>query len=413
MRLFHASYRDRHKKKRKTRTWYVEFRDHLDRVQRLPAFKDKDASRTLAARLEDLLVCKARGQPPDLALIKWLETLRPTLRKRLAGIGLIDSGSFAATRSLRDHVAEYRRYLVDRGGTDKHADLTATRINSMLDGIGAASWLQIKGAAVMRYLADRRARDNLSAASCNHYLRGLKGFCRWMVDEHRASESPVAGLKGQNVQADRRHERRALTAAEVRRLIEAAADGPGVLGMTGPERAMLYRLGVETGLRAGELRSLTAASFDLDGQRPQVTVEAAHSKHRQKDVIELRPNTARDVRAFLARKAPAAPAFALPRSERVVQMFRADLEAAGIPYRDDAGRVADFHALRHTAGSLLLDAGVNLKTVQTFMRHSTITLTADLYGHTYLEAMTDALQRLPDLSGAMGGRKKGGKAGVA
>jgi len=413
MRLFHASYRDRHGKKRKTRTWYIEFRDHLDRVQRLPAFKDKDASRTLAARLEDLLVCKARGQPPDLALIKWLETLRPALRKRLASIGLIDSGSFAATRSLRDHVAEYQRYLLDRGGTEKHADLTANRVNWILDGIGAASWLQIKGAAVMRYLADRRARDNLSAASCNHYLRSLKGFCSWMVDEGRASASPVAGLKGQNVQADRRHERRALTAGEVRRVIEAAADGPGVLGMTGPERAMLYRLAIETGLRAGELRSLTAASFDLDGQRPQLTVEAAHSKHRQKDVVELRPNTARELRAFLARKAPAAAAFALPRSERVVKMLRADLEAAGIPYRDESGRVADFHALRHTAGSLLLDAGVNLKTVQTFMRHASITLTADLYGHTYLEAMTDALQRLPDLSDAMGGRKKDGKAALA
>jgi hypothetical protein len=29
-------------------------------------------------------------------------------------------------------------------------------------------------------------------------------------------------------------------------------------------------------------------------------------------------------------------------------MFRADLEAAGIVYRDDADLVADFHCLRHT-----------------------------------------------------------------
>ena len=70
-----------------------------------------------------------------------------------------------------------------------------------------------------RYLADRRTWDNLSATSCNHCLRALKGFCRWMVDERRASESPVARLGALNVQTDRRHERRALTIDEVRRLI--------------------------------------------------------------------------------------------------------------------------------------------------------------------------------------------------
>ena len=414
MRLFHASYRDRHGKKRKTRAWYIEFRDHLERVQRLPAFKDKAASRALGERVEYLLVSQARGQPLDLALMKWLETLRPSLQKRLVRMGLLDSESLAATRPLKDHVAGYRQYLVDRGGTLGHADLTANRIVAILDGIGAASWLDIKETAVQRYLADRRTKDNLSAASSNHYLRALKGFCRWMVDQRRASASPVTGLKGQNVQADRRHERRALTADEVRRLIEAAADGLTLHDMSGPERAMLYRLAVETGLRAGELRSLTRRSFDLDGKRPMITVEAAHSKRRQKDVVELRPNTARDLKAFLARKAPAALAFTFPRPEQVVKMLRVDLEAAGIPYRDDGGLVADFHSLRHTAGSLLLDAGVHLKAVQTFMRHSTITLTADLYGHTYLETMTEAVSRLPDFSGAMRGQKrKGGKAGVA
>ena len=50
--------------------------------------------------------------------------------------------------------------------------------------------------------------------------------------------------------------------------------------MTGPERAVLYQLAVETGLRARELRSLTWDSFDLDADVPTVTVRAAYSKHR-------------------------------------------------------------------------------------------------------------------------------------
>lgn len=50
-------------------------------------------------------------------------------------------------------------------------------------------------------------------------------------------------------------------------------------------------------------------------------------------------------------------------------------------YVDAAGRVADFHALRHTYITNLATAGVSPKTAQTLARHSTITLTMDRYTH--------------------------------
>jgi integrase len=43
--------------------------------------------------------------------------------------------------------------------------------------------------------------------------------------------------------------------------------------------------------------------------------------------------------------------------------------------------------LRHTAATLLLEAGVPLKVVSERLGHSSITLTADTYSH-----VTDALQ---------------------
>jgi integrase len=46
-----------------------------------------------------------------------------------------------------------------------------------------------------------------------------------------------------------------------------------------------------------------------------------------------------------------------------------------------AGHVLDFHALRHTCGAWLVLSGVNVKIVQSVMRHSTIKLTLDTYGH--------------------------------
>ena len=47
---------------------------------------------------------------------------------------------------------------------------------------------------------------------------------------------------------------------------------------------MLYLVASETGLRANELASLTVGSLDLDARIPAITVEAASSKRRRRDV---------------------------------------------------------------------------------------------------------------------------------
>jgi len=54
---------------------------------------------------------------------------------------------------------------------------------------------------------------------------------------------------------------------------------PAVLGVAGPDRAILYRVAAGTGFRANELRSITPESFDLDADPPTAIVEAAFSKH--------------------------------------------------------------------------------------------------------------------------------------
>ena len=92
-----------------------------------------------------------------------------------------------------------------------------------------------------------------------------------------------------NVNTDRRHDRRALSVEGMRRLLDTIHDGPDRSGRTwrktGPERAMLYRLAMETGFRSSELRSLSRSSFDLDGDPPTVTVEAAYSKRGRRDTL--------------------------------------------------------------------------------------------------------------------------------
>jgi hypothetical protein len=54
----------------------------------------------------------------------------------------------------------------------------------------------------------------------------------------------------------------------------------------------------------------------------------------------------------------------------------------------------DFHSLRHTCGAWLAMAGEHPKVVQTVMRHCSITLTMDTYGHLFPGQEADAVGRL-------------------
>ena len=112
--------------------------------------------------------------------------------------------------------------------------------------------------------------------------------------------------------------------------------------------------------------------------------------------MPLRPDTAIELQAFLAGKLPSVPVFKVP--DKTAKMLRADLSDVGIPYVDEAGRYADFHALRHSTGSLLAASGAHPKIVQSLMRHSDINLTMSRYTHVFRGQESEAVANLPDLS---------------
>jgi len=262
-------------------------------------------------------------------------------------------------------------------------------------------------------------RRGIGATTFNGYVTVLVGFGRWMVREGRASENPMVGLRKLNAKTDPRHQRRAFTVDELVWLLDTTSKGPERCGMTGAERAMLYRVAAETGLRSNELRSLTRASFMLDSERLGVTVQAGYSKRRRDDVLPLRGNTATDLREFLGAKLPGAKAFNMPPGYDVVdKLLRPDLDDARqawlgnaatplererreassfLCYVDAAGRFPDFHALRHTTGTLLAASGAHPKVAQAVMRHSDINLTMSRYSHVFAGQEAAAVAALPSL----------------
>ena len=205
-----------------------------------------------------------------------------------------------------------------------------------------SSWVagQARQPIDLRAVADWRDKDGASVSTSNHNLTAIKAFPRWVVRHRRAAEDPLSHLLSpDNCETNRRRKHRALTQTDLVRLVRTAAAGSAVAGVSGPDQAALYVLASYAGLRASELASLTAGSFDLTADPQTVTVEAANAKNRRRDTLPLHPLAVRHFRPLLDREGPILPLGS-------AAMIRLDLAAIDIPYADEAGRVFDFHALR-------------------------------------------------------------------
>ncbi len=178
---------------------------------------------------------------------------------------------------------------------------------------------------------------------------------------------------------------------------------------------MLYEVAIQTGLSSGECRSLTRGRMFLDGDKPFVTCKAGSTKNKKLARQYIQAELADRLTTHLATKAPQAAVFAMPHETNVAKMLREDLADARQRWlkatKDPAerirreqsdfladvnheGEVFDFHCLRHTTGAWLALANVHPKVVQTVMRHSSITLTMDTYGHLFPGQESDAVQQM-------------------
>jgi len=300
-------------------------------------------------------------------------------------------------------------------------------------------------------------------------LQAVRGFCRWCVQSGRLQTDATKRIGKLAEAADLRRQRRSLTPVELEKLLYAArlrplaqygresvkkdnptgratwklaplsfdslpaaierakekfADKPeriAELETLGHERALAYKTLVLTGLRRGELASLTVGSVVLDSSTPFLVLEAGDAKNRQRAEIPLRSDLASDLAQLIAAKRESltgqygaadgvlsiksARTIQLPSdtklfpsvSSELIKVFDRDLAAASIEKSDDRGRTVDVHALRHTYGSLLSAGGVAPRTAQAAMRHSSIDLTMNVYTDPRVLDVAGALDSLPAL----------------
>ena len=354
-----------------------------------------------------------------------LDTARRIANKREADAALrrdgvidptVETISRESKRPITAHLADYRANLEARQNTPKHVRMTCQHIEWVVRQAKIQAAADLTGAGVSDAIAEL-LHSGASRRTCNSYLRSMKSFSRWLLAEKRIPDDPLTSVRQLNEATDRRRERRAMTPEEIDELLRSAnCYTTGNHRLAGPDRAMVYRLAFGTGFRANEIRSLTPESFDLNADPPRITVEAAYSKRRRRDSQVIRSDLAETLRPWLDTKTPNEPVFGdLP--EGTARMLRADLAAARsawinaannraereqreesdfLRYRDREGRVADFHATRHTFISGIVAGNASIKVAQELARHSTSRLTVDRYCHTTTHEVVDALDALPE-----------------
>jgi integrase len=302
---------------------------------------------------------------------------------------------------LSDHITAWAQSLEAKSATSKHVDLftrRARRVVALIKGaklaeiepaknanraaikkadVNLATWV---GTARLADLTDERVQKALanlkaegrSHQTCNHHRAAARAFARWCYDTHRAKANPLRTVKAYNVKEDRRHDRRTVSLDELHTLIQAADRGPRVFGISGPVRALCYRLAVATGLRYSEIGTIKPESFDW--KAPSVTVAACYTKNGDPATLPLPSDLVNDLAALVAKIPVGDCVFPLP-EEKGAEMLRVDLEAAEIDYQDASGLFFDFHSLRCQTATLADAAGVSPRVVQRLMRHSTLELT--------------------------------------
>lgn len=357
--------------------WYVRLTDpQTGKLKEWRAYNDRQASLAL-----------------EIELIKQLER---------GEAGLSDPMAVHRKKKIDDHLVAFEGHLEDKGNTNDHIDRTIARCRRIIEKIGAKTLADITAEGVDTALASFR-RKGMGLSTSNGYFRAMRTFCRWLVRTRRMRENPIAELSCIRVtDADRRRRRRNLSDEEVQALIAAAERSPEpFMGISGTDRAMLYMVAINTGLRASELASLTPESFELNCKRPVVRCHGGYTKNRAEAVLPLRRDLVNRLRDWLQDKPAREPVWGSTWAggRHAAMMMRIDLTAANIEYEDGNGRFADFHALRHTFISNLARAGVHPRNAQALARHSTIDLTMNVYTHVSMGDLADAVESLPGSNG--------------
>ena len=170
-----------------------------------------------------------------------------------------------------------------------------------------------------------------------------------------------------------------LAPEEVLRLLDAAPSG---------RDRVLLQTAYSCGLRIGELIRLKVA--DIDSARMVIAVR--RGKGRKDRLVPLSPRLLEVLRVYWEHDRPKGWLFPGQDPERPLHMGSVQRMCQNLVARLGLGKRVTPHTLRHSFATHMLEAGVDLRTLQAILGHSTLTTTAH-----YLHVETGRLRVVPAL----------------
>jgi len=364
----------------------------------------------------------ALGKDKMRAHIRSGELLKQELRsKEFGDLGLIDPFKAAEKTSVLEYLDQYHAYLKTRFSS-AHANEAQAKIQKVIKITKAVFLPEVTQPKLLAALNKLTSDKGLAAQTYNHYVAALKAFFNFIDNELGALRvNPIKAIKKKNINdASLIHRRRAFTPEEGDYLVNATK------GFTfhqreavSPlDRSFLYRLALQTGLRAKELSCLQPEDFDLT--KHSLTIKAAYSKAKRTDVLPISASLANTLVPWLKTKTPKTKLWSgayhrgqlgkqlkkdMARARKLYiaqapteQEAKKRLADDFLRWQDSSGLFADFHSQRATFITTLAGLTPNLKEVQQLARHQNA-LTTMRYIKTTQAALVNLISRMPDVGG--------------
>lgn len=270
---------------------------------------------------------------------------------------------------LKTNIGNFLKWAADQKPVVQYADqLTDQTLDAFAD------WLATRP-------ADNRS-GKLTADAQRTYCRNVRQFQRWLGtagSKFRLPEIPRKAWEG-----------KLPTRKEIDAMIEAAGN---------PRDRLIVRLLADTGVRLGELLSLTKARIIANAKDERYAIRV-HGKTGER-IVPILPKLYRELRRYAdGQDDDSAPIFVTNRrrksgeyepltSRGVQQAVRQAAIIAGIPNPE---RIHP-HLFRHAIASHLLDKGQPPLRVQALLGHKSLA-TLSIYGHGDEDSVRESLREV-------------------
>jgi integrase len=279
--------------------------------------------------------------------------------------------------------------------------LYATALDKFLAFLGPRADAALDEITRAQVAAFRDARLAVSApATANGQLQVVKMLFKAARRDGFLLDDPAESVKPAKRMAT--FERRAFTIDELRAIIALAND----------EWRSLIKFGLYTGQRLGDLATLTWSQVDLERDEVRLTPRKTNKPLLIPIAGPLREHllsltTGDNPRSPIHPRALATMTACHGRVSMLSKAFAEMLIAAGlrVPLRTPggvgrsgkrAGYALSFHSLRHTAVSLMKDAGVPDAVVMALVGHDSKAMSQH-YTHVGIEALAKAARSMPEI----------------